>query len=110
MINYTCGCDRDHDHARSNTFPGAAIVEAKAKDKAKFALKAKAKAKAKGKALSSLPALRRGSADDLPQGWRIISKVRQSGASKGVVDKYYTSPDGVQYDSLVKAKAAAAKT
>ena len=42
----------------------------------------------------------------LPSGWLVISKERKRGKTRGRVDKYWISPDGVKYNSLVRVKRA----
>ena len=43
----------------------------------------------------------------LPQGWEVISKQRKKGVTKkGSVDKYWLSPDGTKYTSLIGVKRA----
>ena len=39
---------------------------------------------------------------ELPEGWSIQTKQRKTGATKGVVDKYYVSPSGKKFDSFKK--------
>ena len=40
----------------------------------------------------------------LPEGWKVISKQRKKGMTKGRTDKYWISPDGTKYTSLIKVK------
>ena len=42
----------------------------------------------------------------LPEGWTIITKIRKRGITKGRVDKYWYSPTGVKYNSMVQVKKA----
>ena len=51
-------------------------------------------------------------ADDkpLPKGWKIMSKARESGKTKGVVDYYYISPKGDKYRSWREVEDHLAKS
>jgi len=40
----------------------------------------------------------------LPRGWSTEKRKRKSGKSKGVIDTYYLSPDGVEFRSKVKVE------
>ena len=65
-----------------------------------------AKTPAKGKKrVSKRPAASTPEELELPDGWKVDSKVRAKGASKGVTDYYYYSPDGQKFDSIKKVKA-----
>lgn len=45
----------------------------------------------------------------LPEGWKVISKQRKKGMTKGRTDKYWISPNGTKYTSLIKVKRALQK-
>ena len=49
----------------------------------------------------------RGTSKGLPMGWRTQVSIRKSGASAGVKDTYYWSPDGMMYRSYREAFGSA---
>lgn len=45
----------------------------------------------------------------LPSGWKLITRKRKNGVTKGKVDRYWVSPEGIKYNSMVKVKKALKK-
>ena len=41
---------------------------------------------------------------ELPLGWKFITKKRMRGNTKGRIDRYWISPKGTKYNSLLKLK------
>ncbi len=39
---------------------------------------------------------------EVPDGWKMISRHKKRGITKGRVDKYWISPEGIKYNSLKK--------
>ena len=46
----------------------------------------------------------------LPEGWKILSKKRKKGMTKGRMDKYWISPSGIRYNSLIRVKRVLKRT
>lgn len=40
----------------------------------------------------------------LPNDWKLVTKQRKRGVTKGRVDRYWISPSGKKFDSLIRVK------